>query len=417
MAIRTTKATGKSKVECKGGREYDSTKAATALATSGSGFDSTCCKYSATCIGEKHRLASLTGVSQKDWKCRTNFYDAEATAADDYTDEDGNDFVIKADATISLTAITTEKKWHDQCCVEKMKCSEFTCDAKKGRISDRTKDANRCMNEATTETDKCDETCCKDDPKVCLGYTDPAADANNHHKEMGCWPDDRFFKDAGQYQLYDADAAAADDYTDEDGNEFEIKPDAAISLTAITTEKKWHDQCCVEKMKCSEFTCDAKKGRIADHTKDATRFVNEPTTETDLGDATCCKDDPKVCRGYTDPAADANNHHKEMGCWPSDRFFKDAGEFQLYDENGKKKREATGRLQMGIRPKTTNLIEKKEDQSHDDDFKGKCCTEKMRCEVWKDPSLAKAQTSAAKHQRTLAAAPLLMAFGVMALSK
>merc|ERR1712023_219425 len=44
MAIRTTKSTGKSKVQCGLGREYDSTKAATALATSGSGFDSTCCK-------------------------------------------------------------------------------------------------------------------------------------------------------------------------------------------------------------------------------------------------------------------------------------------------------------------------------------------------------------------------------------
>jgi hypothetical protein len=72
---------------------------------------------------------------------------------------------------------------------------------------------------------------------------------------------------------------------------------------------------------------------------------------------------------------------------------------------------------MGIRPKTTNLIEKKQDQSHDDDFKEKCCTEKMRCEVWKDPSLAKAQTSEAKHQRTLTAAPLLMVFGAVALSK
>jgi hypothetical protein len=89
----------------------------------------------------------LTGVSQKDWKCRTNFYDAETVKGSngkrDYEDEDGNKFEIKADATISLTAVTTEKKWHDQCCVEKMMCSEFTCDAKKGRISDHTKDASR----------------------------------------------------------------------------------------------------------------------------------------------------------------------------------------------------------------------------------------------------------------------------------
>jgi hypothetical protein len=282
-AIRTTEATGKSKVVCSLGREYDSTKAATALATSGANFDSTCCKYSATCIGEKNRLASLTGVSQKDWKCRTNFYDAEAAAASDYTDEDGNKFVIKADA--------------------------------------------------------------------------------------------------------------------------------AISLTTITTEKKWHDQCCVEKMKCSEFMCDAKKGRISDHTKDGQRFVNEATTQTDEGDKTCCKDDPNVCRGYTDPAADANNHHKEMGCFPSDRFFKDAGEVQLYDADGKKLREATGRLAMAIRPKTINPV------GNDEDFKDQCCTARMRCEVWKDPSLAEAQASAAKHQRTVAIAPLLVAFGAITLSK
>merc|ERR1712146_771593 len=107
-------------------------------------------------------------------------------------------------------------------------------------------------------------------------------------------------------------------------------------------------------MGCSDFTCDAAKARISDHAKDDLRCIKEATTEADDCDVQCCKDDPKTCRGWVDPAKEANNSHREMGCFLTDRWFKDAGEVQVYDADGKRMREPSGRLIKMILPKTTN---------------------------------------------------------------
>jgi hypothetical protein len=192
---------------------------------------------------------------------------------------------------------------------------------------------------------------------------------------------------------------------------------------------------------CSDHFCDASRARISDHNKDNDRciendfdgtFVNaqahgfmgymgENTKSAKDCDVKCCKNDPTTCRGYDQPGGHSasTGDHNEFGCWPDGQWIEDIGEYLIYGTDGKPMKHANGTYMFQMLPKTTNKVEK------DEDYKGQCCTPKVLCEVWKDPSLPnspppfvkKAQTSAAKRQQALVAAPLLMAFGVIALSK
>jgi hypothetical protein len=210
---------------------------------------------------------------------------------------------------------------------------------------------------------------------------------------------------------------------------------ATTDDTDAKKKKKFQASCCVEKKKCSDHHCDASKARISDHNKDqqycleahsdynfrdesAQRFLGGLVVSREDCDVKCCKNDPTTCRGYDAPQAGGD--HNEWGCWPADQFFLDAGEIAIWDTDGNLMKHANGTYMLQLMPKTTNKVEM------DEDYKAQCCTPKLVCENWKDPSVAnypapyvkpKAQTSAAKRQEALVAAPLLVAFGVIALSK
>jgi hypothetical protein len=223
-------------------------------------------------------------------------------------------------------------------------------------------------------------------------------------------------------------------------NQVQTKADGSLTIattddTDAKKQKKFQATCCVEKKKCSDHYCDANRARISDHTKDNSRCIENhwdgtfanaqahdfhsldgsATKSAQDCDITCCKNDPTTCRGYDQPKATGD--HNEWGCWPGDHFFRDSGEVVIYDTDGKGMKHANGTYMFQMLAKTTNKVEK------DEDYKFQCCTPKVLCEVWKDPSLPnfpkpvekkKAQTSATKRQQALVAAPLLVAFGVIA---
>jgi hypothetical protein len=114
----------------------------------------------------------------------------------------------------------------------------------------------------------------------------------------------------------------------------------------------------------------------------------------------CCKADPKKCRGYKQPS----HGHEELACSKFDHEFADIGPYEYFDPV---KNETV--LHKG---KSTNLVE------NDEAYRAQCCTKKMRCVVYKDPSKKiVATTSAAKSQTTQALTLFFMAFGSIALTR
>lgn len=98
----------------------------------------------------------------------------------------------------------------------------------------------------------------------------------------------------------------------------------------------------------------------------------------------CCKADPKKCAGYPPP----KDGHEELACSKFDHEFADVN---FYDNENKTE------VLLG---KVNNLV------NNDGEYRQQCCTKRLRCVVWKDPSkrIPEATASGAKSFTTLAAA-------------
>jgi len=202
-------------------------------------------------------------------------------------------------------------------------------------------------------------------------------------------------------------------------NSYVPKSNEDVAVPEGVAIASWRTTCCVPLKKCSALTCNATLALVANPAMDdklcredeigigqfdqngngiATQGMCNLNDKTNaMGAITgCCKADPKKCRGYPKPS----HGHEELACSKLDHEFADTTPYYKFTNKTK--------LIMG---KSNNLVE------NDGAYRQQCCTKRMRCVVWKDPSqkIPEATASAAKGLAALAAAPVLVAHCILAL--